>query len=191
MTQTMSSTTVGFPDIAEPADDTLPGVWKLACQEPPTPLVQLGVEGWTIPTSPPPEIPSIQVQLRQIRDSTGWSSRTLATLTGTTHPTIEAALEGRTRLARLPGTALRISDLHRFIMRLLVVARSDLDVLVRALHESPGDGRPSAVELLGSGDLTAAYTAALDVLRPPRSTAMMRSVFPARPGEATTPLSDQ
>ncbi len=188
MTFTLAPTTVGTPDIAEPADDTLPGPWTLPLRREAIPLAQFPAPGWTIPPSLPPEVPSIQVQLRQIRDWTGWSSRTLGMLTGTTHPTIEAVLEGRTRLTRIPDTARRISVLHRLIMRLRVVVHGDLEMLVRVLSEPPGDGRPTAVELFSAGDLAAAYLAALDVIRPPRTDGMMRSLFPAQPGEATSAL---
>jgi len=84
MTLVSAPATVGAPDIAEPADDTLPGPWTLPLRREPTPLTQFAAPGWTIPSSAPPEVPSIQVQLRQIRDWTGWSSRTLGMLTGTT-----------------------------------------------------------------------------------------------------------
>lgn len=191
MTLTFPPTTVGVPDIAEPANDTLPGPWMLALRREPTPLTQFAAPGWTIPPSTPTEFPSVQMQLRQIRDWTGWSSRTLGMLTGTTHPTIESVLEGRTRLTRIPDTARRISVLHRLIVRLRVVVHGDPEMLVRVLSESPGEGRSTAVELFRVGDLAGAYLAALDVLRPPRTGNMMRSLFPARPGEATSALHDQ
>jgi len=189
MTLTFAPTTVGAPDIAEPADDTLPGPWTLPQGREAIPFAP--ASDWTIPPSTPTEVPSIQAQLRQIRDWTGWSFRMLGTLTGTTHPTIEAVLQGRTRLTRTPDTARRISVLHRLIVRLRVVVHGDLELLVRVLSEPPGDGRRSAVELFSAGDLAAAYLAALDVIRPPRTDGMMRSLFPARPGEATSALHDQ
>jgi hypothetical protein len=191
MTLTFAPATVGTPDIAEPADGTLPGPWMLPHRREPAPLTQFAAPGWTIPPSTRTELPSVQVQLRQIKDWTGWSFRTLGTLTGTTHPTIEAVLEGRTRLTRTPDTARRISVLHRLIVRLRVVVHGDPEMLVRILSEPPGDGRPSAVELFTAGDLAAAYLAALDVIRPPRTGGMMRSLFPGRPGEATSALHDQ
>jgi hypothetical protein len=191
MTLTFAPATVGAPDIAEPADDTLPGPWTLPHRGEPAPLTQFAASDWTIPPSTPTEFPSVQVQLRQIKDWTGWSFRTLGTLTGTTHPTIEAVLEGRTRLTRTPDTARRISVLHRLIVRLRVVVHGDPDMLVRVLSEPPGDGRPPATELFTAGDLAGAYLAALDVLHPPRTGNMMRSVFPAQPGKATSALHDQ
>lgn len=191
MTLTFAPATVGAPDIAEPADDTLPGPWTLPHRREPTPLTQFAAPDWTIAPSTPTEFPSVQVQLRQIKDWTGWSSRTLGRLTGTTHPTIEAVLEGRSRLTRIPDTARRISVLHRLIVRLLVVAHGDLEMLVRVLSEPPGDDRPPATELFTAGDLAGAYVAALDVLRPPRTGNMMRSVFPAQPGKATSAFHDQ
>ncbi len=190
MTFMLAPATVGAPDIAEPADDTLPGSWTLPHRKEPIPLTHFNNPGWTIPSSPPAETPNVQVQLRQIREWTGWSLRTLGTLTRTTHPTIEAALEGRSRLIRTPDTARRISVLHRLIARLRVVVHGDPQLLVRMLNEPPDDGRPTAVEMFGSGDVAGAYLAALDVLRPPHSGGMMRSLFPARPGEATTALHD-
>lgn len=191
MTLTFAPATVGAPDIAEPAADTLPGPWTLPHRRGGTPLTQLAAPGWTIPPSPPAEVPSVQVQLRQIRDWTGWSSRMLGTLTGTTHPTIEAVLEGRTQLTRTPDTARRISVLHRLISRLRVVVHGDPKMLVRVLSEPPGDGRPTAVQLFSAGDLAGAYVTALDVFRPPRTDGMMRSSFPAAPGKATSALHDQ
>ena len=188
MTLTYAPATVGVPDIAEPADDTLPGPWTLPHRREPTPLTQFAASDWTIPPSTPTEFPSVQVQLRQIRDWTDWSFRTLGTLTGTTHPTIEAVLQGRTRLTRTPDTARRISLLHHLISRLRVVVHGDQETLVRILSEPPGDGRPTAAELFTAGDLAAAYLAALDVFRPPHTGGMMHSLFPARPGEATSAL---
>jgi hypothetical protein len=131
------------------------------------------------------------MQLRQIRDWTGWSSRTLGMLTGTTHPTIESVLEGRTRLTRIPDTARRISVLHRLIVRLRVVVHGDPEMLVRVLSEPPGNGHPTAAELFTAGDLAGAYVAALDVFRPPRTGNMMRSLFPAQPGKATSALHSE
>jgi hypothetical protein len=191
MTFTIAPATVGAPNIAEPADDTLPGPWTLPHRREATPLTQFPAPGWTIPPSPAAEVPSVQVQLRQIRDLTGWSFRMLGTLTGTTHPTIEAVLDGRTRLTRTPDTARRISVLHSLITRLRVVVHGDPKMLVRVLTEPPGDGRPSAVELFSGGDLAGAYVAALDVFRPPRTGGMMHSLFPAPPGKATSALHDQ
>lgn len=77
------------------------------------------------------------------------------------------------------------------IVRLRVVVHGDPEILVRILSEPPGDDRPTAAELFSVDDLSGAYLAALDVLRPPRTGGMMRSLFSARPGEATSALHDQ
>lgn len=191
MTLVFPSATVGAPDIADSGEETLPGPWSVPLGGRPVPVVEFAAPGWTIPRSTPARVPSVPEQLRQVREWTGWSSRRLAALTGSTHPTVEAILEGRTQLNRTPATARRISDLHRLVSRLAVVVQGDRAVLNRVLSEPPGGDRAAAVEVFGSGDLVGAYLAALDVLRPPRSGGMMGSLFPARAGEATVALHDQ
>ena len=191
MTVTIPTTPSGRLDIAEPWGTTLVEEWRL------TPVLKqsaapLGfIDGWRVPPSESPRVPRVQDSLRQVKDWTGWSSRTLAEATGTTHPTVESILQGRSRLVRVPGLAQRSLLLHQLVSRLWIVVNGDRAELTRALREQPSSERASALTVLRSGEVSGAYLAALDVLTPPRVDAMMRGRFPRRPGQASVPLHDE
>ena len=189
MTSMISGTAPGRLDIAERWGTTLGDDWTIAPRAP-VPVAPQFPPGWRIPPSESPTVPRLQESLRQIKDWTGWSSRALAEATGTTHPTVESILHGRSRLPRVPGLARRVVALHELVSRLRVVVAGDRAELTRVLTEEPSRGGPSALTVLGSGEVPAAYLSALDVLRPPRVGAMMRGRFPSRPGEASVALDD-
>lgn len=190
MSLTLLPTTVGTPDIAEP-EPTLRGSWRLPIRQPaPPPVIRFVLPEWLGTVSRPSRAPTIPEQLQQVKDRTGWSLRTLGALIDTTHPTVEAVLAGRTRLHRTPGTARRVWELYQLVSRLWTVAGEDSPTLDRLLTEAPGTDRRPAIELFRSGDVAGSYLAALDVLRPPQADGMMRSLFPARPGQATAPLHE-
>lgn len=190
MTFTISTTTPGRLDIAEPWGTTLVDEWNLTPARKQTPVPLDITPGWRIPLSKPPKMPRVQERLRQIKEWTGWSSRTLAEATGTTHPTVESILQGRSRLIRSPHLVHRICLLFQLVSRLWIVVDGDRTELTRALSEQPTSGRSSSLAVLGSGQLADAYLAALDVLTPPRVDGMMRGRFASRPGEASVPLDD-
>ncbi|MHB8312457.1 MAG: hypothetical protein ACYDD0_04045 [Candidatus Dormibacteria bacterium] len=188
----MNSTTApGWLDIAEPWGTTLVDEWNLTTgKRLLSPLLDF-VAGWHVPASEPSRVPRTQEQLRQVKEWTSWSSRTLAQATGTTHPTVEAVLRGRSQLVRVPGFAHRIMILHMLVSRLWTVVDGDRIELTRALSGHPGGNRPSALEMLEADDVPGSYLAALDVLAPPRTNGMMRGRFPRRPGEASVPLHEE
>jgi hypothetical protein len=115
----------------------------------------------------------------------------LADVLATTHPTISAIAAGRSSsFARVPELPARLAELHGLLERLNLVVADDVVELNRLLSVAPDDRRANALEHIRSGDLTGAWLAATDVATPRRRTGMMRSRFPARPGQATTALHE-
>ncbi|MGH8827625.1 MAG: helix-turn-helix domain-containing protein, partial [Jiangellaceae bacterium] len=139
------------------------------------------------PTAQP--APLVQRLPREIRQRTGWSQRKLAKALGSTHPTVRALEEGRSA-ARSKDLFDRLLDVHDVVERAFMLAGRDVKESDRLLTTPPADDRASALDLLESRQPAEAYLAALDVLRPRRQTAMMRGMWPARAGEATTALSE-
>lgn len=191
MTVINPATAPGSLDIAEPWGTTLVDEWNLTRGEKlSSPLRDLTAL-WHIPASEPSRVPRTQEQLRQVKEWTGWSSRTLAQAIGTSHPTVDAILRGRSQLVRVPGLVHRIMVLHMLVSRLWTVVGGDRIELTRVLSEPPVGNRPSALEMLEADDVPGSYLAALDVLAPPRTGGMMRGRFPRRAGEAWVPLHEE
>jgi hypothetical protein len=134
--------------------------------------------------------PVLAERTRQIKAVTGWSMRALATMLGTTHPTVSAVLDGSPtgmRAPELPGRIMAMADL---VERLNAVTSGDRSTLLTALTSPSGSEGRSAVEYARQGDSGRAYIAALDVLRPPRQTGMMQGRWPVQVGRATSPLDE-
>jgi hypothetical protein len=190
----LDTTAPGTVDVAESSGGGLFRGWVLPEPMRPIRTLQQLLEhpGWTIPEQAVAGPVRLTQRLGDVKAWTGWSARALAEVTGTSHPTINAVLQGQAAtLTRAPGLATRIRQLHDLVSRLQIVVGGDSAELTRALKDRPAPGRRSAAEELAAGEPADAYLAALDVLSPPRTTGMMRSRFPARPGEASSALNNE
>lgn len=131
--------------------------------------------------------PRTQVLTRSLKEKTGWSNRALAAVLDATHPTVRA-LEAGQSSGHHNDLYARVRGVHDVAERIFLIAARDSGETNRLLTETTPDGR-SAAELLAAGDYGAAYTAALDIHRPRRTTGLMQSIWPATPGTATTSLN--
>lgn len=149
-------------------------------------------EPWiVVPEYRPVRAPQAQWLVRDVKAATRWSARFIATILGTTHPTVAALIDGRAAGGRhLPELHAQLRELHDVVMRVHAIAGDDQEETVRLLTTAR-PGAEQAVDLLRSRDPAGAYLAAVDAARPPRSGGPMTGLFPARAGEATAALEDQ
>lgn len=144
-----------------------------------------------VPEYRPVRAPQAQWLVHDVKAATRWSARFIATLLGTTHPTIAALLDGRAAGGRhLPELHARLREIHDVVTRVHAIAGHDPEETVRLLTTAPVGAVP-AVDLLRSRNPASAYLAVVDVARPPRSGGLMTGLFPVRGGEATAALEDQ
>lgn len=141
-----------------------------------------------LPAPKPYSPPKVQEQAAEIRACTGWSQRRLASVLNTTHPTVKALEQGRivTRVRDLPA---RLSDIHRVVERVFLLAGRNPNETNRLLTSRANNRQLSAVDLLAEGRAAQAYLAVLDILRPPDE-GMAVGIWPSKPGVATTSLED-
>lgn len=143
-----------------------------------------------IPVAKVRPAPDVQVMARELRQWTGWSSRRLATLLGTTHTTIRAVEEGRPLVAGHSGDLRRrFEEAYAVVLRVYMLADRDPQRTVQLMETSPGTGTSTAIEALKKRDPAKAYLAALDVLNPPAE-GFLVGAYPASSGRATAPLHD-
>jgi hypothetical protein len=129
------------------------------------------VGDWPIGVPPvvPQAIPRLQRVIKEMRDRTGWSSRRLAEVVGSTHTTILNAENGRPLVSGHSGDLReRLVETHDLIERVYVLVDRDPGRTAAVLGTSQ-PGQCSAVEeLIQTGDPGRAYLAALDAIRPRR-----------------------
>jgi hypothetical protein len=142
-----------------------------------------------MPLTVPPEA---QLQAERLRQWTGMSNRALASLLGTTHPTIGAVLSGQSsEFLRRPDVRRRLADLYAMCSRLAPLVGEDPKELSRILQASEGgEGGRTVGELAVNGDLARGYLIALQAIAPVRTQAFSDSPFPAQSGTATHALHD-
>jgi len=134
--------------------------------------------------------PEAQTQAEYVRISTGMSQRALASLLGTTHPTIGALLSGQsTEFLRKPEVRRRLSDVFALCTRLSPLTSDDAKETGRLLEASDEEGRTVGY-LAANGELSKAYLLALRTISPPSTAKMLNSPYPAQPGTATYALQD-
>ena len=151
-------------------------VWRIADKQDQMPL--------TVP-------PEVRLQAERLRQWTGMSNRALASLLGTTHPTIGALLSGQSSdFLRRPEVRRRLADLYAMCSRLAPLVGEDPRVLSRILEVSEEEGGRTIGELAVNGDLARGYLLALQNIVPVRTRAFSDSPFPAQPGTATHALHD-
>ena len=153
-------------------------------------LWALGEWVLSIPTPRVCPAPDVQVMARDLRQWTGWSTRRLAAILGTTHTTVRAVEEGRPLVAGHSGDLRRrFEEAHAVILRIHVLADRDPHRTVQLLDAVPTNGGVSAITALQERDPSRAYLAALDVLNPPTE-GLLLGAYPATPGRAVTPLHE-
>jgi len=132
--------------------------------------------------------PAVQRSVRDVLRWTGWSHRKFARVLGTTHPTVSALELGTTTGSSIDRD--RLEGVHEVVQRIHVLAGRERDETDRLLSTQP-DGRPSAFDLLSESKAADAYLAALDVIRPRRTSGMMSGMWPATPGRADSVAADE
>lgn len=141
-----------------------------------------------LPTTVARRAPDVQRMISEVRAWTGWSSRQLARILGTSHTTILNAEGGRPLLALRSGDLRRrIGDVYNVVERVHLLAERDAGTTSQLLAAAPRRGQ-SAAEALRAGRPEKAYLAAIDALKP-RPTGMLTGGRPRRSG-ATAALHD-
>lgn len=133
--------------------------------------------------------PEAQRMIQEIRRWTGWSVRRTADIVGSTHTTITNAEHGRPLVGGHSGDLRqRLGGLHDLVQRVHMMARGNIENTAMLLRTAPVGGLSAEQELAATGDVTRAYLAVLDALRPERGRLMTGS-RPRRDGP-TTALHD-
>ena len=141
-----------------------------------------------LPPSPPRRSPDAARFVASLRRWTGWSSRHIADILGTSHTTILRVEEGRPLMSARSGDLTeRLRAAFELTERVRILTDERPDETARAL-ETAFPERSSAIDHLRNGEPAKAYLAALDVLRP-RERGMLVGSRPRRDG-ATAPLHD-
>ena len=141
---------------------------------------------------PRPELrPVLQPQLftQSILQWTGWSHRKLAGVLDSSHPTVKALEQGKSR-AREGDLFQRLNEVYDVIKRINLIAGND-ETVVDHLLSTPDAAGVTPIALLSERRPADAYLAALEVNSPRRRESMMQTVWPAKTGEATIDLADE
>lgn len=160
----------------------------------PPPLRSFGewwiVGDWNIrlPKLPVRAAPDVQRMASQLLKWTGWSSRRLADLLGTSHTTILKLEAGRPLITGHSGDLRRrIADVHDVVHRVFILAEDNPVKTTQILESAPPGGR-SPFEELRADSPTRAYLSAIDLVRP-RSAGLLTGDR-SRTGGATAPLHE-
>jgi len=163
--------------VAEPLIDTSSSIWR--------------VGDWPIdlPPSPPRPVPEAARLITLVRDRTSWSARKVAEFLGVSHTTVLRIAGGRRQEPAHSGDLpQRLRNLYDVVDRVYLLLGRDPEATARTLEGKP-PGRRSPSEELRAGDATAAYLAAIDMLRPPQPTGLLTGNRPRQDG-AITPLHE-
>lgn len=160
----------------------------------PSPTLDTGPTFWTIGewhlVLPDPDVlpaPGMQQMARQIRDWTGWSTRKLADVLGTSHTTVQAIENGRRLVDGHSGDlSRRLTDAHDAIERTWLLVDRDPQRVALVLDDDSWGHTP--VEELRRGDPASAHLAVVDTLRP-RRPGLIVGDRPRR-GDATSALHE-
>jgi len=132
--------------------------------------------------------PDVQRAVADLRAWTGWSSRRLADLLGTSHTTVLGIEGGRPLVEGHSGELRRhVADVHDLVQRVFLLSDGDPAATVRVLDTKPAVGE-SALEALRRGEPAKAYLHAIDVMRA-RPAGLLVGSRPRREG-ATMPLHE-
>ncbi|WP_328446066.1 hypothetical protein [Amycolatopsis sp. NBC_00438] len=133
---------------------------------------------------------SVAEMLNEIIVLTGWSHRRVASLFGTSHPTIASVLRGHAP-NRVSGLEDAISDTFDLVRKLAEICGRDKDWLSKILLVKGEEGY-SPLDLINSGDHAGAYLTALDFLRPQQAEeSLVVSDMKRVPHLETEPLADE
>lgn len=132
--------------------------------------------------------PPAQRMVSEIRRMTAWSDRRLADVLRSTHPTVSAVATGRST-ALVGDLHTRIASTLDVVERIFLVADQNAHETNRLMSTVPPGSDSDAASMLADGSPAAAYLAALAVHQPPRSSGMMRGIWPAQAGQADTELN--
>ena len=110
-----------------------------------------------------PVEPALTTAVRYLLDSTQLSNRQLATLLGTTHPTIASVLRGREPV-RVDGLSDAVIQTQSVVERLTRLVGPDTSLLRLALHATDGEGE-SVQDLLRQREYSRAYLEALTFIK--------------------------
>lgn len=150
---------------------------------------------WTVgdwPIEIPPAVsrgaPETQRMVADLKAWTGWSSRQLAGVLDTSHPTIGRVESGRELVAGHSGELRqRLRTTHDVVARIAIIASQDPKAIRDALEFETRPGA-SAKHALQSGEPSVALLRALDRLRP-RSPGLISGTG-SRRGGATAALHE-
>lgn len=131
-----------------------------------------------VPASPPSRLPAL---VQRVRALTGWSTRDLAEIIGTSHTTVRMFETSGRVTSRSRDAASRVRPLLSVLVRLVRIAGSPA-ALALAL-ETSADAGERAVDLLAAGDWAKGFVVATDVINGPRPDMLAPSDdWPALPG---------
>jgi hypothetical protein len=123
--------------------------------------------GWIVlPARVAPPASTLSSLTQRCRSLTGWSTRDLADVLGTSHTTVQMFESSGRVTARSRNAASRVGPLLRVLSRLARVAGSQ-ERLALALATSLDTG-DKPIDLLSQQEWARALTVGLDVLRGPR-----------------------
>jgi transcriptional regulator with XRE-family HTH domain len=160
--------------VARPILDTRPSLWLVGNWE-------LG-----LPLNLPRRSPDAARFVASMRRWTGWSSRHIADILGTSHTTILRIEEGRPLMTARSGDLMeRLRAAFELTERVRILTEERPEDTARAM-ETALPGRLSAIDHLRNREPAKAYLAVLDVLRP-RERGMLIGSRPRKEG-ATAPL---
>ncbi len=158
------------------------------------PVIRPDLAKWWVHLPPvrPQPAPDVQMMVHALRRWTGWSTRLLAAVLGTSHTTVSKIEDGRAIWESRSGDLRRrISDAYDVVGRVATLVGSDPGGIAAAMTGGGRDGR-SATDFLREGQPNRAYLAVLDGFgEPARSrSGLLVGDRPSRPGQATVPLTD-
>lgn len=136
---------------------------------------------------PPRELTHI---VRQILETTGWSYRVLASVIGTTHPTISAIKQGH-EPARRTDLADALIKTAEVVAKLSQLADGD-QARLKTLLKTPGPSGDTPLRLLAEGRYGKAYLVAMDLLGRRREAGkLLDTALSRRPSKDICALSDE
>lgn len=160
-----------------PVIDTGPSIWR--------------VGDWAVevPQSLPEPLPEATRMIALIRDRTSWSARHLSDILGVSHTTVLRIATGKQPDPSHSGNlSARLRSAYDVVDRVYLLTHRSPVSTAQVLEEAR-PGRRSPVDELRAGNAAAAYLAAVDALRPPRSPGLLTGDRP-RSGSATVPLHE-
>lgn len=168
--------------IVEPA-----GTAKISCSRPSSEIKEKGLfDSWITPGPVEPYGGSSLTQsVQELLRLTKWSNRKLASILGTTHPTIASILRGNVP-DRVQGLIEKATQVLNVVRRIWLLSGRD-----RARFSSALKNDSKVVALLTDGMYPASYMAAAEALSPRKARGpLMTTSFRRDPSKDVVPLTD-